>query len=117
MDWLGGIIKRACGAGGSIKPRVKRSGTLGNVIEFCKARGTGDGRLICARVLPPAPRAQEILLSSFPGFRFAPPWALCFRLLRRLVEAKSLITAIVIVSLLTSSVAAQKKYERPAVKT
>ena len=35
----------------------------------------------------------------------------------RLVEAKSFITAIMIVSLLTNNVAAQKKYERPPVKT
>ena len=51
------IIHRACGAGDSIKPRVERSGTLGNVIEFGKARGTGDSRQVCLVALPPASRA------------------------------------------------------------
>ena len=41
MEPLGGIIQRACGAGESIKPRVERSGTVGKVIEFAKARAIG----------------------------------------------------------------------------
>jgi len=110
-------IQRARGAGGSIKPRVERSGTLGNEVRCRKARETGDSRLMRARVLSPAPRALPIHLPSFPGFRFAPPWALRFPLLRRLVEMKTFIAAIVIISLLASSAVGQKKYQRPAIKT
>ncbi len=52
----------------------------------------------------PAKRATEALLltefcrpfhglgfisGAYPGFRFASPWALCFRLLRRFIESKT----------------------------
>jgi len=57
VDRLGETIQRACGAGESIKPRVERSGTLGKVIEFGEARGTGDSRPLCLDGLPPASRA------------------------------------------------------------
>src|SRR6266566_359925 len=117
MDRFGQNLQRACEASGSVKPRVERSGPLGNAVGFGKARGTGESGSIHKRALPPAARAGRITGNFFPGFRSAPPWALCFRLLRRLVEVKSFITAIVIVSLLTGGVAGQKKYERPLVKT
>src|SRR6266516_4259650 len=39
------------------------------------------------RTLPPATRARQSLIHVYPGFRFASPWALCLRLLRRLEEA------------------------------
>src|SRR6266550_743470 len=100
--------ERACGAGGSIKPRVERSGTLGKVATSCKARKTGDSRSVHRNVLPPAPRAGRIAGHFFPGFRSAPPWALCFRLLCGLVGVKSFLTAIVVVTLLVTSVVAQK---------
>src|SRR6266851_8167804 len=112
-----GKRQAACGAGGSVKPRVERSGTLGNAVGFGKARGTGDSRSVHRRALPPAARAGRITGDFFPGFRFAPPWALRFRLLRRLVEVKSAITAIMIISLLAGSIAGQKNYQRPPVKT
>lgn len=117
MSRPGQNTQLARGAGGSIKPGVERSGTPGSGGRCGKARETGDSRLIRPRVLSPAPRARQIHLPSFPGFRFAPPWALRFRLLRRLVEMKTFITAIVISSLLTGTVSAQKKYERPPIKT
>src|SRR5262245_34434631 len=39
---------------------------------------------ICCRKLAPAPRARWAYRGEFPGFRYAPPRALCRRLLRRL---------------------------------
>src|SRR6185436_3045331 len=117
MYRLGENTQQACGAGGSVKPRVERSGTLGSAVGFAKARGTGDSRSVHRGDLPPASRARRITGDFFPGFRFAPPWALCFRLLRRLGDVRSSITAILIVSLLAGNAAGQKKYERPAVKT
>src|ERR1700730_12356107 len=95
MDRSDQNTQRACGAGGSIKPRVERSGTLGRAVIFLRARETGDSRSIHLSTLPPATRAGRIIKYCFPGFRFAPPWALCCRLLRRLVERKALISAIV----------------------
>jgi hypothetical protein len=41
MKRLGRVIQQACGAGGSIKPRVERRGTLCKAFEFREARGTG----------------------------------------------------------------------------
>ena len=80
--------QRACGAGGSIKPRVERSGTLGMAVMFLRARETGDSRSIHLSTLPPATRAVRPFAPASPGFRFAPPWALCFRLLRRLPQSR-----------------------------
>jgi multidrug efflux system outer membrane protein len=117
MGRLSQTHERASGAAGSIKPRVERSGTLGKVARSCKARKTGDSRSVHLNALPPAPRAGRINGHLFPGFRSTPPWALCFRLLRRLIEVKNFLTAIVVASLLVGSAAGQKKYQRPAVKT
>jgi len=74
-------IQRACGAGGRIEPRVERSGTLGLPgRESRKARETGDsGHLedLCRPF-----HGLQIIYAPHPGFRFAPPWALCCRLLQ-----------------------------------
>jgi multidrug efflux system outer membrane protein len=115
MRRLDQSTQRACGAGGSIKPRVERSGTLGRPVISLRARETGDSQSAHPSPLPPAARAG-IIDHRFPELHFASPWALCCRLLRRLVEGKALITAIVTVSLLTGA-NAQKKYERPPIKT
>jgi hypothetical protein len=48
-------LMSACGASGSIKPGVKRSGTP--AIESARARDAGDSLYITAS-LPPAPRAR-----------------------------------------------------------
>src|SRR3989442_6242201 len=108
MDRLSQILQRACGAGGGIKPRVERSGALGTVGQFCKAGETGDSRLVRLSALPATTRAELITRHFFPGFRYAPPWALCFRLLRRLVDIRTLTTALIIVNLFTASAMAQK---------
>jgi len=50
--------QRACGAGGSIKPRVQRSGTLGSNSISCPARVAGDRGVVSDRVLSPVPRAR-----------------------------------------------------------
>ena len=73
-------------AGDSIKPRVKRSGTLGKGAESSSEpveRAT-ELRFPAGRCRPHA--GWPITNPRYPGFRFASPWALCFRLLRRLVE-------------------------------
>jgi outer membrane protein, multidrug efflux system len=111
------ISRRAGEAGGSIKPRVERSGTLGRTFVFLRARETGDSRSDHPNLLPPATQAGRTIKHRLPGFRFAPPWALCYRLLRRLVEVDGFITVLLLVGLLSASVVGQKKYERPPVKT
>lgn len=110
-------IQRAREAGGSVKPRVERSGTVGIAVHVCKARGTGGSRSIRTKGLAPAPRTRRIFLHSFPGFGFAPPSALRFRLPRRLVESKSLLATALIGCLLVSGAFAQKKYQRPPTQT
>ena len=72
-------------AGGSIKPRVKRSDPWVNAFNNLLAREAG-GRRQYANTLSPASRATNLLRVHYPGFRFASPWALCCRLLRRLIE-------------------------------
>jgi hypothetical protein len=47
---------------------VKRATVGVRKVSAARVRGLGDR------------------LSAYPGFRFAPPCALCFRLLRRLIE-------------------------------
>jgi hypothetical protein len=53
--------------------------------KFVKARETGDRRRL-SEVYRPLARAGGSLKPIYPGFRFASPWALYFRLLRRLIE-------------------------------
>ena len=48
------------------------------------ARETGDSGHL-ENLCRPFHGLYHFLLRVNPGFRFAPPWALCFRLLRRLV--------------------------------
>src|SRR5260370_39637167 len=64
---------------------MERSGTLGcRVFLMIAARGVG-GRLSRTNLCRPFHGLRRFCLIH-PGFRCAPPWALCFRLLRRLVE-------------------------------
>ena len=78
-------VNQPAAAGGSIKPRVERSETLGNAAKVFQARETGDRGSSVAFCRPL--RGLVIIKRRNPGFHFAPPWALRFRLLRRLIVA------------------------------
>lgn len=76
-------IAPACGAGDSIEPGVRRSGTPGIRSETNMSPGSGR-QLISQQVLSPTSWALIISTLTFLGFRFASPQALCCRLLCRL---------------------------------
>ena len=98
----GSITQRTCGAGGSIKPRVKRSGTLGkaqetmiepverapalNGFERFQHRDFAFVSRIPYRRLSPTSWARFYLRPHPWGSAFASPQALCWGLLRRLQQ-------------------------------
>jgi hypothetical protein len=91
------IMRSACGAGDSIKPGVERSGTPGRIQEQRLARDSGRqsvrfriGQIIKQNLERKRSgcrprRGLTAFADSNLGFRYAPPQALCCRLLRRLV--------------------------------
>ena len=54
--------------------------------EWATGEVSGIVEMVDVLALPPAPRAHYSLKYCDLGFRFAPPQALCFRLLRRLED-------------------------------
>lgn len=95
----------ACGAGGSIKPAVKRSETPGWCVDIESSPRSGRQHLV-AQELSSVSQAFESLIARYLGFRFASPRALCYRSLRELrnINVRSVKDLSVFVVLLLSSI-------------
>src|SRR5215475_9513685 len=76
--------------------RNPRSRAL-KIIQACEAGGSDETNSdYCAR-----PRNQLTATNKFLGFRGAPPWATCCRLLRRLKTGRALPLHFLLLTLLT----------------